>query len=400
MEPQETCPLPDDPTLAAVAKALNEAGQWAEIFDPLSRFVYMTDEVRLIYGGRVELALVPLGLHAYSPEATNMRMEWRGGQFPLEIIRKGLALYGPWLLADTPGGREELREIVDPRLRDIVDELSPLDPPPAFTTSFRGLYTRAGAGVEIFTTRVRLRDEAGRFVGDVAVSKPAVGMALITRITAMGDIRHFERMEQVAKPARRPAAILFADLESSSPLSRRLSTARYFSLGRRVAQAADQCVIDAGGLVGRHVGDGVVAFFLAETAGSESAAARSCIQAARALRGAMAEVAGRSELGPEDLTMRFGMHWGSTLYVGQITTSGRTEVTALGDEVNECARIEACASGGRALASKELLERLDPEDAAMLDMDTGRITYAPLADLPTATEKARRDAPAIAVCEV
>jgi class 3 adenylate cyclase len=114
----------------------------------------------------------------------------------------------------------------------------------------------------------------------------------------------------------------------------------------------------------------------------------------------MAEVAGRSELGLEDLTMRFGMHWGSTLYVGQITTSGRTEVTALGDEVNECARIEACASGGRTLASKELLERLDPEDAAMLDLDTGRITYAPLADLPTATEKARRDAPAIAVCEV
>jgi len=29
-----------------------------------------------------------------------------------------------------------------------------------------------------------------------------------------------------------------------------------------------------------------------------------------------------------------------------------------------------------------------------------RVTYTPLADLPTATEKARRDAPAIAVCEV
>ena len=30
-----------------------------------------------------------------------------------------------------------------------------------------------------------------------------------------------------------------------------------------------------------------------------------------------------------------GLHWGSTLYVGQIATSGRSEVTALGDEVNE-----------------------------------------------------------------
>ncbi len=64
-----------------------------------------------------------------------------------------------------------------------------------------------------------------------------------------------------AKAGRRPAAILFAELESSSALARRLSTASYFALGRRMARAADGCVIDAGGLVGRHVGDGVVAFF-------------------------------------------------------------------------------------------------------------------------------------------
>jgi len=38
-------------------------------------------------------------------------------------------------------------------------------------------------------------------------------------------------------------------------------------------------------------------------------------------------------------------------------------VTALGDEVNEAARIEACASGGRMLASKNPIERLDPNDA-------------------------------------
>ncbi len=98
--------------------------------------------------------------------------------------------------------------------------------------------------------------------------------------------------------------------------------------------------------------------------------------------------------------MRFGLHWGSTLYVGNITTAGRGEVTALGDEVNEAARIEACASGGRALASKELIERLEPEAAASLNLDPDGITYTPLADLDTATDKARRDAPAIAVCDV
>ena len=100
------------------------------------------------------------------------------------------------------------------------------------------------------------------------------------------------------------------------------------------------------------------------------------------------------------MVLRFGLHWGANLYVGQITTKGRTEVTALGDQVNETARIEACATGGRTLASKDLLERLETDDAAALDLDPDRITYTALADLSTATEKARRDAPAIAVCEV
>ncbi len=114
----------------------------------------------------------------------------------------------------------------------------------------------------------------------------------------------------------------------------------------------------------------------------------------------MFAVAERSELAPEDLVLRFGLHWGATLYVGLVTTIGRAEIAALGDEVNEGARIEACATGGRALASKELMERLEPDDAAALALDPDRVTYIPLADLPTATEKARRDAPAIAVCEV
>jgi class 3 adenylate cyclase len=399
MEAQETCRLPDDPTLAEFAVAFNDAGQWVDIVDPAWREVYMTDDARLMYGGRAGLAPYPVGAHIYGPEAVGMRMQWRGGQWPLEINRRSFAAFGPWVLADTPGGREELRELVDPRLRDIVDELSPADPPAAWTIPFQGLYTGAGAPVYTFATVVRLRDGKGQLAGTAFISKPAIGMATLARITAMGDLRHFERMEQVARPGRRPAALLFADLEASSPLSRRLSTASYFALGRRIARAADRCVIDAGGLVGRHAGDGVVAFFLAETAGSESAAAHGCIQAAHALREAMVDVAARSKLAPEELTMRFGLHWGATLFVGQIATSGRTEVTALGDEVNEGARIEACATGGRALASKALMERLEPDDAAELGLDPDRITYSPLADLPTATKKARRDAPAIAVCE-
>jgi class 3 adenylate cyclase len=398
--PAETCPLPDDPVLAATAAAFNDAGQWAEIFDPAWGTVYLTDEARWMYGGKVELAPFPLGAHTYGPERVSMAMEWRGGQFPLEVFRRAVPLYGQWILADTPGGRDELRTLVDPRLADLVDELEPVELPPAVTLRFRGIYTGAGTGVEIASNLLRLRDASGAVVGTASLLKPAVGMAALVRMTALGDLGHLERMDRVAKAGRRAAAVLFADLESSSPLSRKLSTASYFTLVRRLARAADQCVVDAGGLVGTHAGDGVVAFFLAETSGSESAAARSCISAARAMRDAVGDVAARSDLQPEDVVLRFGMHWGANLYVGQIATSGRTEVTALGDQVNETARIEACATGGRALASKDLVERLQPDDAATLDLEPDAITYTPLGELVTATEKARRDAPAIPVCQV
>src|SRR3954471_14120786 len=240
---EETCPLPDDPVLAAVALALNDAGHWAEILDRDWRGVYLTDDGRRIYGGQGELARYPVGAHFFGPERVAEGMGWRGGQFPLEIFRSLFTTYGPWILADTPGGREALRVQVDPRLRDIVDQLSPVDRPAAWSFIDRGLYTAAGTSIEIPTTVVRLRGETGQLAGFAIIGKPAVGMAALGRIAAMGDLRHFKRMQQVAKPGRRPAAIMFADLESSSPLARRLSAASYFTLVRRIARAADQCVI-------------------------------------------------------------------------------------------------------------------------------------------------------------
>jgi len=396
---QEPCPLPDDPTLAEMAVALRDAGHWAEIVDRRWRLVYMTDDERLAHGFMVESVQLPLGLHYFGAEAVRTRQQWHSGPIQLDVARSVLAQLSAWVLADTPGGHDELRQLVDPRLRDVVDGSGAADRVASSSGVIYG-YGLDGSRPALSFTAVRVRDGEGRLAGTVILLKPEARMSLLATLAAQGDLEHFERMQSVAKAGRRPAAVLFADLESSSPLAKRLSTASYFALGRRMTRAADQCVIDAGGLTGRHVGDGVVAFFLAENLGSESAAAAACIRAARALRNAMADVAERSELATDELNMRFGLHWGSTLYVGQISTAGRVEITALGDEVNEGARIEACATGGLALASKALIERLDSVDAAALNLDPGRVTYTALGDLSTATDKARRDAPAIAVCEV
>ncbi len=397
MHSQESHPLPEDPALARAAAVLGDAEHWAWIFDHRWRLVYMTDALRVSFGNDGTPVPIAIGCHAFGPEALEVSGGWRFGPNTTERMSTILRGVGGWLLADAPGGVEELRTLVDPSLHEFLDELTPSsDEMIGFVVHSFGISEQE----DIRFIGYRVRQADGRLAGTVLINKPAVSMTMLGAIATGGDLRHFELMQRVSSAARRPAAILFADLEGSSPLARRLSTASYFTLGRRLVRAADQCVIDAGGLVGRHVGDGVVAFFLAETTGSESAAARACISAARALRDALGDVAARSGLAPDDIVLRFGLHWGSTLYVGAVTTAGRAEVTALGDEVNEAARIEACATGGLTLASKALVERLEPDDAAVLDLDPDRVTYTPLADLNTATEKARRDAPAIAVCEV
>ena len=398
MDARGPYPLPEDPALAEVAVALRDTGHWGWVVDSRGTVVYATAELRLSFGAGAELAQWAIGHHLFGPESIDASMGWRFGSNSPEAMRVMFAFLGGWVLADTPGGRDELRGVVAPSLREMVDRLSPTDAAAISGTAAAVGFAEIELDVPLFAFRIR--DASGRLAGTAMITKPAPGMAMLGAMASMADLGHLERMQSVSVPARRPTAVLFADLEASSPLARRLSTASYFRLGRRLVRAADECVIAEGGLVGRHVGDGVAAFFLAESAGSESNAARACIAAARELRTAIEGVAERSDLQPEDVVLRFGLHWGSTLYVGNITTGGRGEVTALGDEVNEAARIEACASGGRALASKELIERLEPEDAAALDIDPDRITYTALADLDTATEKARRDAPAIAVCDV
>jgi class 3 adenylate cyclase len=387
-----------DPALAATAAALRDTGQWADIVDRQWRCVYSTDDQRLIYGGLLQPAAVALGSHYFGPEAMRVRLGWKSGPNTPELTREFFAAFGGLVLADTPGGREELSRLVDPALSDIVEGLEPAADAPALPIAWRG--NIVGRPVSALTFAIRIHNVQGDRAGAALISKPGAGMAVVATMASAGDPRHFERMQTLAKAGRRPGAILFADLEASSPLARRLPTASYFSLGRRLIRAADQCVIDAGGLVGRHSGDGVVAFFLAEIAGAESAAVRGCIEAARAIKRALPDVATRSGLDPEGVVLRFGLHWGSKLFVGQVTTSGRAEVNALGDEVNETARIEACATGGLMLGSKDLLERLEDDDATALNLDPAQLSYTPLADLPGATEKARRDAPAIAVYDL
>jgi class 3 adenylate cyclase len=388
-------PLPEHPELRDIAVAMEEARVSGEILDAEWKSLFMSSELARIMGltpsERVELYGKSLIARIYEHDEyfalslENSRVWWRSN---VPVMRHDLA----------PG---------DPSFDEVFGELAEnaarVEPLERTPRAWRTLYQpRQDTAVrqtilgdmEFFELRVH--DERGEFIGVVRLVRTALPEGLLT-LLGRGDHGLFERMERVREPARRPAAILYADLEASSVLSRRLSSRGYFDLIGGLTDLIDSAVIARDGIVGKHAGDGGSALFLAaDFDGSESATALAAIEAARAIRD------GAADLGTEDVTPRvnIGLHWGATLIVGQVATRGRLDVTALGDQMNEGARIEAVAADGAILASKDLIERLEPGDAAATGIDPGAVAYVPLAELEGAGEKAIRDAGAIAVARL
>jgi class 3 adenylate cyclase len=287
--------------------------------------------------------------------------------------------------------------MVPPELAYIVEEAEPA-PVGTWTALIRLESVGASLGlIRYFGVRARRPDgTAAATLYIYGSSLPAQLLAMVTR----GRLNHFERMARLVEPGRREAAILFADVEASSKLSRALPTSTYFDFIRDFSTAADETIIDGGGIVGDHAGDGLTAFFVVDDLGSPSRTARAAIEVGRGLQAAIERAGLAVGLEPGEVRLRVGLHWGGTLYMGQVVTGGRLEVTALGDEVNECARIEQSAAGGALLASKALIERLQPADAATVGLAPADMVYRALADLDGVDEKAIRDAGLIAVARV
>lgn len=391
---QQHPPLPDHPELRAIAVALEEAGVSGEIFDSRWHLVYTSTEECHIIGYPVEEAVRFYGkstirrqvedADTWGVDESTSAAWWRDN---VPIMRA--------TVGTDDDDFDEIFHLAAAAARRV--EPHP-DPPRAWASKanfpsghrFRDRWLGGNVFID-----VRLNDDTGDFLGTLRLSRPDLGDSLLLQL-AKGDRRMFERMRSVAEPGRRAAGVLFADLEASGELSRRLSSRAYFELVRELVEIIDGEVVAHGGIVGKHAGDGASALFLVEHLGSESGAAEATVAAGRAIR----EFAVR--LGPSDIDVRInvGVHWGGTLTIGQVATSGRLEVTALGDEMNEGARIEGVATGGDLLASKHLLERLEPSTAGGFGIDLDGLSYRTVAELAGENDKAVRDAGAIPVTSI
>jgi class 3 adenylate cyclase len=366
------------------------------ICDPDYKLVWVSDELKVLIGEEDESKL-GIGQHLITAWLSET---WRTRVTPESELRSFMEA-GPFLLARV-GDRDALKQLA-PQLSDLIDQLEPEEPPPAHVMFFDFLQDDLPP-VRVVNVTVRITDSDGSPLGALLIYGSALPATVLT-LVARGDEGMFARMARLFEPGRRQAAMLFADLQTSGALSRRLPSAAYFKLVRAITTVVDEVVVRHLGIVGKHAGDGVTAFFLADDLGSSSAAARAAIEAARDLAvaardeaKAVAEETGLVE--PDECLINVGLHWGGHLYMGQLVTGGRLEVTALGDRVNECARIEQSATDGQILASKSLIEHLDDSDAAALGVDPDGVVYKTVAELPGADEKAARDAGALPVTEL
>lgn len=388
-------PLPEDPVLRGWAEGL-ERIQWsALILDAEWRLVWVSSELRGFLGAEPDDDL-GLGLHIAEAYMRDVYLDTVHPDNQVELFRQ----IAPFALHKLSLDGRDIREIVPERFHSILSEFLPLiaetqseAPPLLLPTTFQyvahGEEDGAPEGYPVNVCSLRLNADDGTAVGAVEIFFMGVRPNLLA-LLARGDEQMYERMARLVEPTRHQAAVLFCDLHQSMRLSRQLPTAAYFKLVRALWTGIDQVVADETGIVGKHAGDGASAYFLVNDLGSPSQAAAAAVRAARRIHRVGEEVF-RSQIGTECM-MKVGIHWGSGLYMGQLVPGGRLDVTALGDEVNETARVEECAPPGSTLVTKSLLEQLEERDCAALGIEMASLTYTPLSDLETATAKGATDA--------
>jgi adenylate cyclase len=174
-------------------------------------------------------------------------------------------------------------------------------------------------------------------------------MRLMGRSPAKMNPRICGLCERFAKEhqggAEIPLSLLFADIRGSTSLAETLGTTQFSALIARFYNAVTDELIRANALIDRLIGDEVIALFVPVMNGDKHAQA--AVQAAKAILKATGH--GRST-GPW-VPVGIGIHTGNA-FVGSVGSSGVSDITALGDDVNLTARLASVAATGEILITE------------------------------------------------
>jgi len=160
-------------------------------------------------------------------------------------------------------------------------------------------------------------------------------------------------------------AVMVADLQDSVRICAELPPEEYFALINQIWKCMEGSFRKYYGTYGKHVGDGMVYYFLRD---SDSNYIMNSILCAMELRESMKKLSNEWKINKgwfNDLFLNIGINEGEE-YFGIIPAAPSIEFTALGDSVNYAGRLSDIARYGSIWTTKNLISRLSDEERKII----------------------------------
>ena len=159
--------------------------------------------------------------------------------------------------------------------------------------------------------------------------------------------------------------VLVADLQDSVKISAELLPAQYFEMINELWQAVGPTIEKYKGIYGKHVGDGMLYYFIHKPGVNYLMNAVNC---ALEIREVMKEMSSKWRLRKgwnNELCLNTGINEGQEFF-GTIQSANNIEFTALGDTINIAGRLSDLAKNGEIWTTKNLISRLSQDERDMI----------------------------------
>ena len=166
-------------------------------------------------------------------------------------------------------------------------------------------------------------------------------------------------------PSLMSMCVLFADLQDSMRISAELLPGQYFELINGLWESSSLVFEKYKGVYGKHIGDGVLYYFLDKPGESYIS---NCVNCALDLREIVLQFSDKWKAmkgWDNDLFLNTGINEGQE-YFGTIRSADNIEFTALGDTINTAARLSEFARKGQIWTTKNLVSKLSQEERDLL----------------------------------
>jgi class 3 adenylate cyclase/predicted ATPase len=149
---------------------------------------------------------------------------------------------------------------------------------------------------------------------------------------------------------RRQLTVMFCDLVGSTALSEQLDPEEWREVVRTYHQVSGEMISRYAGYTAQHLGDGLLVYFGYPAAHEDDAqrAVRAGLEIVEAIRGQVTGDGGQARRKP--LQVRIGIHTGLVV-IGEIGSSEKREILALGETPNIAARVQGQAEPNEVVIS-------------------------------------------------